>query len=167
MKLRILILALALGTSAGAQARDATSAWDSVAFEMNSWGQPLASWTVFRGGGGNWVETVREGNTTFGKYTLVVHQVEAGDRGYGALLGILRNLPRQAPDYEACRNSMTDMPYGTLRLTRGSTTTEIAWNAGCMDKPYVEFLDTLKSANELVGGWGKSGKVLRSEMHGQ
>jgi len=55
------------------------------------------------------------------------------------------------------------MPYGTIRLTRGSTTKEISWNAGCMDKDYVAFLDTLKAANELVGKWGKVGKIIRTE----
>jgi hypothetical protein len=159
-------LAVALGCAASsAQASEPPAAqeWNMVAFDMKSWGRPINSWIILGSGSGSWTEVIAEPGAPPASYTLAVHEVEVGDQGYGDLAAILRRLPSPAPDYEDCESRMTDMPYGTLRLTRGSTTVEIAWNAGCMDQEYSAFLDTLKAANELVGKWGKAGQVIRTE----
>jgi hypothetical protein len=58
---------------------------------------------------------------------------------------------------------MPDLPYGTIRLTRGATTLEISWNSGCMDDGYRAFIDLLKAADSLVAGWGRAGNILRTE----
>jgi hypothetical protein len=54
-------------------------------------------------------------------------------------------------------------PSGLIRLTRGATTTEIAWNSGCLDDAYRTLMDALKAADSLVAGWGRAGKILRRE----
>jgi hypothetical protein len=59
---------------------------------------------------------------------------------------------------------MTDLPYGTLRLTKGATTIELAFNSGCRDAAYVTYLDVLQEADQLVAGWGKAGEILRTEQ---
>ncbi len=58
---------------------------------------------------------------------------------------------------------MTDMAYGTLRLTRGAITVEIAWNSGCLDDGYRAFIETLKTADDGVAAWGRAGRILRTE----
>jgi len=160
---------LALSASA-AMAQDAAAPppppeWDMVVFEMNSWGEPVVSWRITSQGGGSWTETER--GARLGQYTLVWHEIEPAVEQYIALEEILRNLPQQAPDSSDCENFMTDQPYGTIRLTRGATTAEHAYNAGCMDEAYAAYLATLRSANDLVALWGKEAAVLRREEIGQ
>lgn len=134
-----------------------------IAFEVKSWGTPVSSWRLLSNGGGSWTETIRETNAKFGEYTLAWHEIEPNVQNYIAIERILRGLPQPAPDSQDCENFMTDMAYGTIRLTRGATTTEIAWNSGCMDEGYRAFLDTLKEADMRMRDLGRVGKVLRTE----
>ena len=50
-----------------------------------------------------------------------------------------------------------------IRLTRGATTTEIAWNSGCQDRTYAPFLKVLRDADTLVSGWAKDVPISRTE----
>ena len=58
---------------------------------------------------------------------------------------------------------MNDAPYGTIRMTKGATTTEIRWNSGCMDQDYASFMGVLREADTLVSGWGKANPADRTE----
>jgi hypothetical protein len=62
-------------------------------------------------------------------------------------------LPSPAPDRDQCRERATDLPYGTLRLSRGNKEVEIAFDSGCLDAPYKAFIEQLIGMDELVGGW--------------
>lgn len=137
--------------------------WTTIAFEMRSWGKPLSSWGIIPGGSGSWTETITRPEAAMGAYSLAYHEIEAGDAGWRELASITARLPDPAPDFEKCANFMTDLPYGTIRLTRGATTIEIAWNSGCTDPGYLAFLDTLQAADRLVTSWGKAGKIIRTE----
>lgn len=135
-----------------------------ITFEVKSWGRPVTFWTLLADGSGSWTEAVTPEGAPTDEYVLVWHEFAAGDDGYAQVTNILSRLPDPAPAYDDCANPMTDLPYGTIRLTRGATTLEIAWNSGCMDENYRAFMDTLKAADTLVGGWGRAAKVLRSEV---
>ena len=137
--------------------------WDMVAFEVRSWGRPVTSWRLLRNGSGSWTETVEEPGGRAPRHTAVWHEFEAGEQGYERVARELSRLPLPAPDPRGCRNLMTDLPYGTIRLTRGATTVEIAWNSGCLDADYRAFVGTLKSADSIVTGWGRAGRILRTE----
>lgn len=154
-----------LGSPAPVPAAD-RQGWDMIAFEMRSWGRPIASWIIGRDGGGSWVETVSLPGAPFSRYRLVIHEVKPDPAAHAALLKTLSQLPASAPDSTECRNMMTDMPYGTLRLTKAATTTEIAWNSGCQDPAYERFLDVLKAADQAVTARGKAGRTLRTEEVG-
>lgn len=138
--------------------------WDMIAFEVKSWGEPVLSWRLLSNGGGSWTETIKKEGERLGQYALVVHEIEPNVRNYIAIERILRMLPNPAPDSNSCANFMTDMAYGSIRMTKGATTTEVAWNSGCIDEDYRAFLHTLKSADALVREWGKAGEVLRTEV---
>lgn len=140
--------------------------WDMIAFEVKSWGEPVSSWRLLSNGGGSWTESVKKEGARLGDYTLVWHEIEPKIANYIAIESILRNLPTPAPDSNDCTNFMPDLAYGTIRLSQGATTTEIAWNSGCMDLEYKPLLDTLKTADQQVREWGGAGKVLRSEDYG-
>ena len=140
--------------------------WDLIAFEVKSWGQPVTSWRLLADGSGSWTETVREEPAPIGEYRLAWHEFAAGEHGYRQVETILSRLPGSIPDYDNCTNRMTDLPYGTIRLTRGATTIEIAWNSGCMDDGYRAFIETLKGADTTVAGWGRAGPVIRTEQVG-
>jgi hypothetical protein len=137
--------------------------WDLIAFEVKSWGQPVTSWRLLADGSGSWTEAIRDEGTPLGDYRLVWHEFAAGADGYQQVESILSRLPEPIPDYADCANRMTDLPYGTLRLTRGATTVEIAWNSGCMDDGYRTFIETLKAADTAFACWVRAGRVLRTE----
>lgn len=137
--------------------------WDMVAFEVHSWGNAVTSWRLLPDGSGSWTEAVREEDAPPGDYRLVWHEFMAGEDGYRQVEAVLSRLPAQAPDYDDCRNRMSDLPYGTIRLTRGAMTVEVAWNSGCMDDGYLAFIQTLRAADTLVAAWGRAGRVLRVE----
>lgn len=159
-----LIWPAAIASAQDASPTDKPAAeWDMVVFEMNSWGSPLSSWRILADGSGSWTETIREEGNSFGPYKLAWHEIESDIERSGELAQLLAALPEPAPDYEDCESRITDQPYGTIRLTRGSTTTEISWNAGCLDEDYAAFLDTLRTANELVEGWGHAAPITRTE----
>ncbi len=113
--------------------------------------------------GGVWVEAVSEDGAPMSDRTLKFHTLETDPQRYVALQDIFRQLPDPAPDSADCEQMMTDMAYGTVRLTRGATTTEIAWNSGCMDEDYAEFLALLREADQMVSQWGREAPVSRTE----
>lgn len=138
--------------------------WDYVTFEVKSWGAPVSSWRILASGEGSWTEAVRkEGEPFTTPPTLAWHEIEAKEDHYTALEKILRRLPAPAPDSQACQNFMTDAPYGILRMTKGATTTEIAFNDGCFDDDYRAFVAILKEADEHVAALGKAAPVSRTE----
>lgn len=164
-------LALALIVVAGgppAQAAEAAALpmagpWDMIAFEVKAWGRQATSWRLLPNGSGSWTEVVEAGGAQAARYSTVWHEVEAGAPGFAQVVAELSRLPLPAPDSAAGANFMPDLPYGTLRLTRGATTVEIAWNTGCMDAGYRAFVQTLKVADSIVAAWGRAGRVLRTE----
>jgi hypothetical protein len=138
--------------------------WDFIAFEVKAWGEPISSWRLTSRGEGSWTETRKEQGELLGSYTLVWHEIAEDAQLYIALENILAKLPALAPDFNKCANFTPDLAYGTIRLTKGATTTEIAWNSGCMDEGYRAFMDTLKQADMLVAEAGREGRVLREEI---
>lgn len=172
--LRRIAVSLAVGAllvpGAGGTAQPSTSLWsgpwDMIVFEVRSWGRPVTAWRLLADGSGSWTEAVREDGAPLDKYRLVWHEVAAGEGGYRRVEKVLSRLPDPAPDYADCTNRMTDLPYGTIRLTRGATTVEVAWNSGCMDGGYRAFMETLKAADTAVATWGRAGSILRTEEVG-
>lgn len=164
----IAVVALLPGSdgTAHAQASQWSGPWDMIVFEVRSWGRPVTSWRLLADGSGSWTEAVREDGAPPEDYRLVWHEVAASEDGYRRVEEILSRLPDPAPDYDDCRNRMTDLPYGTIRLTRGATTVEVAWNSGCMDDSYRAFMEMLKAADTAVATWGRAGSILRTEEAG-
>jgi len=158
------IAAASFAGSALAHDEPPTPDWDMVAFEVKSWGSPSSAWRILSNGGGSWTEAVaQDGQAYNSPPSLAWHEIEPDAGNYASLEAILRRLPNPAPDSQACDNFMTDMAYGTLRLTRGATTTEVAWNSGCLDDDYVAFMDILREADEHMRALGKAAPVSRIE----
>jgi len=138
--------------------------WDFVSFEVKSWGAPITSWRIGPNGGGSWTEAVNEeGQSPRAQPSLAWHEIAENPANYIALEEILRRLPDPAPNSSGCKNFMTDAPYGILRMTKGATTIEIAWNDGCRDPDYREFIDILREADQHIAGLGKAAPITRSE----
>jgi hypothetical protein len=159
------LVAAACPAARGAEATALTvrGPWDMIAFEVKSWGRPVTSWRLLQNGSGSWTETVAARDAPASRYSLVWHEFDAGELGYERVATELSRLPMPAPDSAACADYITDLPYGTIRLTRGATTVELAWNSGCMDADYKAFIQVLKAADSIVAGWGRAGRVLRTE----
>ncbi|WP_068864234.1 hypothetical protein [Erythrobacter dokdonensis] len=154
------------GSLAPLAARDGAlpaSEWDFIAFEVKSWGQPVSSWRITSSGEGSWTEVRKAAVDAPAGDIAVWHEIPAEAQLALALRRVFDRLPPIAPDYGNCANFMSDLPYGTLRLTKGATTTEIAWNSGCLDDGYVAFIGLLKEADSLVAAAGRQGQMLREE----
>jgi hypothetical protein len=149
--------------SIDAAPKGASTKWSSIEFETKSWGRLLTRWTIFENGSGSWRESKDGPGAAFGDYDIVVHDLPENKAGFAEVSAILGKLPCEAPDFNKCSNFMTDAPYGTIRLTNGVTTTEIAWNSGCMDSQYLRFHSILQSADQKVAAWGKAAPVVQTE----
>lgn len=141
--------------------------WETITFEAKSWGAPVSRWEYNANSGGVWIDVDDIEGLPIGNYTLAYHLLEADQARYLELEALVRQLPFPAPDFRACKNRINDLPYGTIRLTRGAMTTEIAWNSGCQDPDYVRFVDLLRQADQLVTAWGEASPVARTETVGQ
>ncbi|MCJ2178585.1 hypothetical protein [Novosphingobium album (ex Hu et al. 2023)] len=137
--------------------------WDLIAFEVKSWGRGISSWRIGTDGAGNWAESTDTAGEQTADTRTVYHVIEAGPDGFEQIRIILSHLPDPALDANSCRQFIPDMAYGTIRFTKGATTTEIAWNSGCMDDDYRTFMEALKQADELMRQRGKAGRILRTE----
>ena len=137
--------------------------WDFVEFQVKSWGEPLSSWRLTSRGGGSWTETQKGESDPNGTYSLAWHEIPEDVTLYVSLEEILRSLPAPAPDPDDCEVFMPDLPYGTLRMTKGATTTEIKWNSGCMDPEYRSFMEILKKADTLISTVGRDQPIQRTE----
>ena len=165
---RFAFAALCLSASAVAQAHDVQRAdeWDRIALEANSWGRMVSGWSIGADGSGSWWERKNVDGTMMpnGAYTIAYHSFEAGPEGFAKVKAALADIPYPAPDAsQNCENFMTDAVYGTVRMTRMASTTETAWNEGCMDDDYVAFMGKLRAASQLTEGWGKAAGVSRLE----
>ena len=137
--------------------------WDMIAFEVKSWGQTITRWQFTPQYGGVWVEVSPKADAERPTETHAFHTLTEDPARFVELADILAKLPRVAPDSDACENMMTDAPYGTIRMSKGATTTEIRWNSGCMDENYATFMGVLREADTLVSGWGKAKPADRTE----
>lgn len=155
---------ITLPADIAAQDTPAAPAWDFVEFEVRSWGGTRSSWRILPNGGGSWTVAVAEaGQSPAMPAAQEWHEIEPEVANYTQLEAILDKLPDPAPDHQDCSNFMTDAAYGTLRLTKGATTTEIAWNSGCFDDDYVAFMGVLREADQHMQALGKAAPVSRIE----
>lgn len=141
--------------------------WETITFEAKSWGAPVSRWEYSANSGGVWIDVDDIEGQPIGNYTLSYHRLEPDQERYLELEALVRELPFPAPDHRACANKINDLPYGTIRLTRGAMTTEIAWNSGCLDPDYIRFVGLLREADQLVAAWGEAAPVARTETVGQ
>ena len=157
------ILAAACTTPSGpALSPEASSATPQMAaetrFTMNSWGQPLAAWSVKPDGSGTWADSQpRNGNFT--DRMIILHTLPADPAAAAALAQILARLPATPPTADGCRERITDQPYGELILPRSAGTTTYRYDAGCLDAPYAAYIQVLRQANEHVAARGRVAPV--------
>lgn len=142
-------------TTPAAISTPSAPAWTSASFTMNSWGHPLTAWTVSADGSGAWSESLPR-NGQFNDRVTTTHVLPADPSAAAQLAASLARLPAASPDVGRCKDRITDQPYGELTLTYAATAKEYRYNAGCLDAPYVRYLDQLRAANELVAARGRT-----------
>lgn len=155
-----LLVPLLLGACATADAPPAPPPYEAIAFELNSWGIPIDSWRIASDGSGSYSEAVRAEGASFRDYSLERHDLALSPRQFADAARIAASLPPQ-PDEDGCRSRVTDMPYGTLRLTREGVTQEIRFSSNCRDAGNLAFIGKLQELDALVGAWGKQAPVTR------
>lgn len=133
----------------------ATPAWDSASFTMSSWGQPVTSWTIMADGSGTWSRsTPRDGN--FADRETTSRTLPADAAAAGALAATLARLPATPPSGENCKERITDQPYGALTITIGGQVKQYRYDAGCLDRAYVRFINVLREADGQVARRGEA-----------
>ena len=167
MKRRSILPALAILWVAPLEAQETAPPppppdYSEVAFEAKVRGQPVAAWSLFVDGSGAWSEFERQDGAPASQYTRTYREIERGVANYIGLEKILRQLPEDVPDYDKCEQRITDAAYGTIRMTSGAKTIELAWNDGCFDEDYRAFLQTLREADAYVAALGKGGEAMRT-----
>ncbi|MXO73446.1 hypothetical protein [Alteraurantiacibacter buctensis] len=139
-------------------AQSEAPAWTSVSFTMNSWGQPLTSWTVQADGSGTWSVSEPKDGDYFNRQTITV-SLPADAAAATALAERIAALPATPPTGDGCRERITDQVYGALFIAgSGGTTKDYAYNAGCLDAPYAQFIATIRDVNGLVLARGEAAR---------
>ena len=154
---RTLLLTALLLTACSVDAKEgavgkaqAAPAYETIAFEIKSWGHVIRSWDV---GADGTVRHVKIDGSPFADHRLEHRTFAVEPADFARLATLAAALPSPAPDRDQCRERATDLPYGTLRLSRGNKEVEIAFDSGCLDAPYKAFIEQLIGMDELVGGW--------------
>ncbi len=165
---RAIMLAMLMAgcASPSADARPPDGGFDAIAFEIKSWGRPIDSWEVHADGTASHVKMVSEQGADFRTYKLEHRAFEVSAADYARLAAIGAALPQPRIGFRDCDLRATDMPYGTLRLTRGDEAESIAFDVGCQDAPYQRFVGQLRAMDELVTGWAERHSPSRIEQVG-
>ncbi|MEN7538337.1 hypothetical protein [Aurantiacibacter flavus] len=165
--MRLALLAALMLSACATTPPAADAPAERIAYDTNSWGRVVSGWIVGRDGAGTWYERVNDSGQPgpVGPYELRYHEFDVGPAQMAELEAVLANLPDSAPNPLDCEMFRTDDLYGTLRLTHGATTEELAYNQGCRDASYQRFMGQLLAADALVAEWGKAEPVSRTERY--
>ena len=156
----LLLTLLPLSACASAETAPESPAYEAIAFDINSWGRPMGSWEVHADG------TVRhhkvEGSV-FGAHKIEHRDFTIDGTAYARLAAIAAALPQPRLKRDDCEERAMDLPYGKLRLTRGTTEEAVDFDVGCRDARYVAFVGQLRAMDDLVREWAEQHPVDRVE----
>lgn len=141
-------------------------AFEAVGFEINSWGRPIDRWEVGADGTAHYAEAVFDEGADFYTYRLEHREFTVAPAEWARLIALAAQLPQPRPDRADCKERMTDMPYGALRVSRGGTEEAAPFDVGCRDDRYQAFVDQLHAMDTLVACWAKAHPVTRVEKVG-
>jgi len=160
-----LLLAACATADAGAQSGQAAE-YDSIGFAISSWGRPIDSWEVRADGTARHVKRVSDEGADFRTYRLEHREFTVAPADFRRLAAIAAKLPQPRPARDECEQLATDMPYGTLSLSRGDGTEELRFDIGCLDAPYQAFVGRLRAMDELVTEWAEQRPATRVDQVG-
>jgi hypothetical protein len=146
--------------------RAARAAYDTIAFAISSWGRPIDSWEVRADGTARHVKRVSEAGADFRTYRLEHREFTVVPADFRRLAAIAAQLPQPRLARDECKELATDMPYGTLSLSRGGQTEEVRFDVGCLDAPYQAFVGRLRAMDELVTALAEQRAATRVEQVG-
>ena len=160
-----LLLSACATADAGAQAGQAAE-YDSIGFAISSWGRPIDSWQVRADGTARHVKRVSDEGADFRTYRLEHREFTVPPADFRRLAAIAAKLPQPRPARDECKERATDMPYGTLSLSRDGGTEEVRFDVGCRDAPYQAFVGRLRAMDELVTEWAEGRPAIQVEQVG-
>lgn len=160
-----LLLAACATADAGEQPGAAAES-DSIGFAISSWGRPIDSWEVHADGTAQHVKRVSDEGASFRTYRLEYREFAVAPADFRRLAAIAAKLPQPRPTRDECEELATDMPYGTLSLSRGGRTEEVRFDVGCLDAPYKAFVGQLRAMDELVTSLAEQRPATRVEQVG-
>jgi len=129
----------------------------TIAMTVNSWGHPLAEWSIGPDGEGEYrAPADGAGNMPTGA-PLVTQQVSAGATGYEAIRDTLRPVEPYSGKELPCKNRITDQPYGELSWTEGEQKKVFSYNTGCLDPEAKRVFGAMRSAWDQMKAFGEKG----------
>jgi choline dehydrogenase-like flavoprotein len=158
--LALLPLAACTTADVEAQAPAGKPALEAIAFQINSWGRSIGSWEVHADGT---VSHVHVEGSVFNAHRREHREFTVDGSAFRKMVAIAAGLPEPRPNRDECKERATDLPYGTLTLSRGGREEAIAFDTGCLDASYQAFVGKLRAMDELVDGWAEQQPVDRVE----
>ena len=164
--IRVVLLALLVAGCAvrPLDAQPALAGFEAIGFEINSWGRPIDRWDVSADGTAHYVEAAFDEGADFYTYRLEHREFTLAPTEWARLAALAAQLPQPRPDRADCKQRMTDMPYGTVRVSSGGTEQATAFDVGCRDKRYQAFVEQLRAMDALVAAQAKAHPVIRVEQ---
>lgn len=157
------LLPLAACAASGVEAETAAPPFEAIAFDINTWGRPMGNWEVHADGT---VRHLRVEGSVFGAHTNEHREFTIDGAAYARLAALAAALPLPRLKRDDCKERATDLPYGSMRLTRGGSEEAIAFDVGCRDAPYQAFVGQLRAMDDLVGEWAGQRPATRVEEVG-
>lgn len=152
-------------TSTPAGAGSGARAGGRIAFDISSWGKPLAKWDIAPDGTGSYSESEQIGGE-FLRYRVTRRAVKAGPQGYAEIRALLAPAERYAGRELPCRLEITDQPYGRILWARENGDAAVAFNYGCRSRDTETVFPAIEMANERIKMWSREGAVIDVEEAG-
>jgi hypothetical protein len=151
----LLAAALLPGCAAPPPPGDSAPAATGIAMDRNSWGRPVARWTIDAMGKGSY--TVPEPDV-FNADRLVTRGFSVGPAGFAELRALLAPAEAQAGRDLPCGERITDQYYGTVRWGAAA----LRYDAGCRNPAAVRLVAALEQAERRVADWAAHGPILET-----
>jgi hypothetical protein len=101
--------------------------------------------------------------SVFGAHKIEHRDFTVDAAAFAKLAALAAQLPEPRLRREDCEERATDLPYGTLRLSRVGTEEAIGFDTGCLDPNYRRFVGQLQAMDELVDAWAETHPADRVE----
>lgn len=122
----------------------------ALAFEVNSWGALVHSWSLAADGTATSVTRESASGSPWPPYTLEHRRFALSAADLANVQSLAAALPDPEPSDDKCKQRMTDAAYGTFSVARGGAARTLKFYEGCFDAYYTPYIAKLKAIDGVV-----------------